>query len=492
MNKVGAQRYGLPLALFFASFLSFQFNLFRVTPQSEFERFDAFSPALVLDGIVHHRFVPYSGLGMYRRGTLDPGAYLDDQANIDKLEDNREFFPYNSQFGLQYYVFDFLYTTFKLSVPQLEATASLLMALVVAGFFIALRRILPTAPALGFCLTLVLSPWVVCFANNLFWVEATWFLPCLVSLFLGNRRPTTASNMVLACLLFLSMLIKCLCGYDFITCVFFAALAPLVLFQAKYNVRAKDAFRQLAVAGGAMIIAFACALGLHLALLSNHASLLRDNSDASSVKVADTPRSGVAVIVLTAEKRFYSKDPDKTAREVCAQDKLVMSNPEDCIRTYKGSLQSSVFNVVAQYFVFPRLIPWIPQGELDGSERAVLNNALSSIRKWRFAEALRLIRSLHESSLGYCFLHSLSVVLFLTLIALVGRVIYRRKRRWDLAWVGVAFFAPISWYAGAKGYSYIHTQLCFVLWFLPFVPASIALLLFEYSRSNGPKSLLRR
>ena len=484
MKTVIAKRYGLPICLLAISFLSFQFNLFRVTSQDRFRGFEVYSDALVLDGIVHHRFVPYSGLGLYHRGTSDSRAFLDDQAHIGELQDNRKFEPYHSQFGLQYFVFDFLYTTCGFSVKQLEATASFFMALIVAGYFWALRKTIPAVPALGFCLALALSPWVVCFARNLFWVEATWFLPCLVSLFLGNRRATTANHIALASLLFLCTLLKCLCGYDFITTVCLAAVVPLAYFHAKKSSRVRELVWQLAVAGSAMFLAFVCAMGLHLALLSYHASLLPDTSNASRAANSSSRQSGIAVILLAGEKRFYSKDPDKTAREACADGVGAMSSYDECVSAYKQSLQSNVFKVVARYFLAPEMVPWMSGVVIDESDKVALKTALLDIGARRFPDALRVIGKLHLFFLLYLSYRAASPVLFLTLIGLVGRMIYLRKNRLDLAWAGIAFVSPISWYVAAKGYSQIHTHLCYVLWYLPFVPASIALLLSEYRGSN--------
>jgi hypothetical protein len=478
MNIIVVNRYGLALTLLVISFLSFQINLFRVMPQSRFEAFELVSDALVLDGIVHHRFAPYNGMGMYERPSPDPSSLLDEQLHIDTLQDNRAFYPYRSQFGLQYYAFNFLHTGCGLSVWQLEATASFLMALIVAGYFVALRRVLPTPAAVGFCLTLALSPWVVCFARNLFWVEASWFLPCLVSLLIGDRRPTRANCFSLASFLFLVTLIKCLCGYDFISTVCLSAIVPLVYYQSKSRFSTREIVRQLAVAGGAMFFAFAFAMGLHITLLSHRVAPMPNTANRGPVESANTDTSGLGVIVQAFEKRFYSKDPDKTSREVCAMGPP--ENYDDCVMVYKRSLQSSVFRVVARYLVATDMVPWVSGNGLNASDKSILTSSFLSIKAKHLSEAFRRMESLHESGFASLIRYCVSPALFLVLIALVGRVIYLRKARWELAWVGVAFIAPISWYAAAKGYSQIHTHLCLVLWYLPFVPASIALLLSEY------------
>ncbi len=33
---------------------------------------------------------------------------------------------------------------------------------------------------------------------------------------------------------------------------------------------------------------------------------------------------------------------------------------------------------------------------------------------------------------------------------------------------GISILAPLSWYVLAKGHSYIHINICYVLWSIPF------------------------
>lgn len=489
MNISGLKSYGMPACLLVLSFLSFQFNLFRVTSQERFDTFQLDSEGLILDGIVHHRLVSSaSSLGHFRRAVPDTQAFLNDREHMDRVQDARPFLPYLSQFGLQYHVFDFLHSKCHLSVQQLEAVASLLMSLIVVGYFIALRRIVPTMAALGFCLAIALSPWTVYFARNLFWVEATWFLPCLVTLFLGNRRLTSANQLVLALLLFIATLIKFLCGYDFITTVCLAALVPLAYYHAKYSSGVKVVVRQLGFASLAMFLAFACAIGLHLAFLNGLASSPNDAASVSgAAKSTDIDNGGLALILRTAEKRLYSRDPDKTANEVCRDASGDGTIDPACVSLYEKSLKSNVLPVVARYFVFPHMVPWVDIFDVQESNKTVLRSVLSSVKGKRFTEALYFTAQFHGSTL-------LSKIMFLTLNVLVAYALYRRKRLSDLLWLGIAFAAPLSWYVVAKGYSEIHTHLCYVLWYLPYIPVAITLLLCEYSkyRMNKVRVPLRR
>jgi len=497
MNMPSLKRHRVTLCLLIVSFLSFQFNLFRVTSQENFKTFQVDSEALILDGIVHHRLIHReSGLGLYRRpfapghSDVDDSVYLSDRAQMDRSQETREFVPYRSQFGLQYYFYNYLYTTCHFSVQQLEAVTSLLMSFIVAAFFIALRRIVPNSAALGFCLTIALCPWTVWFARNLFWVEATWFLPCLVSLLLGNRRPTTSNQFTLTSLLFLATLIKFLCGYDFLTTICLAGLAPLAYYEARNGASMRKTVRQLGTASLAMFLAFICAIGLHVALLNSQEIPSPGSLQVSSTNSASVNKGGITEILKAAEKRTYSKDPDKVAREACQTGSGVLSSYPECVTAFKKSLQSNGFQVVGRYFIARHMVPWLSPGKVDDSESTVAKSAISNAKAGHFPEALRLARTLRGSTFVFLLSNAISAAMFLALNILVACVLYIRKRRSDLALLGIAFVSPISWYVAAKGYAQIHTHLCYVLWYLPYVPAAVALLLCEFSRqrhSNSPK-----
>ena len=64
----------------------------------------------------------------------------------------------------------------------------MLMSIVVGILFYLLRKNFSTTVALLFSASLVLSPYVVVFARNLYWVEATWFLPMIVSMYYGKIK----------------------------------------------------------------------------------------------------------------------------------------------------------------------------------------------------------------------------------------------------------------------------------------------------------------
>ena len=113
-----------------------------------------------------------------------------------------------------------------------------------------------------------MSPWVVNFAPNSYWVEFTWFLPMLAGLFcsinLGNKKLRLVSYAAA----FAAVLAKCLCGYEYVSTVLVGLIAFLLCDIAVYlfkkdGKKAALAFRTAFVLGVVSICAFALALVIH-------------------------------------------------------------------------------------------------------------------------------------------------------------------------------------------------------------------------------------
>ena len=425
----------IALGLFVLAFLSFQYNAFRVTPANHFETFQLDSEILVLDGILHHQADPSGhGLGDYYHEELaghccGPDSFRAVRAQFEKGARESFFKPYISQFGLTYYLFDFLHTA-GLSVYQMEGVAAVLMSLVVVGFFVLLSRETFVLAAIGFCLTLILSPWPVLFARNLYWVEFTWFAPTLLTLWLGGRGTSVRENRLLATLIFIALLIKFLCGYEYLTTICISALVPLVYFGVKLNRTTKEILRQAALISFAMFAAFVCAIAIHNISLTSSAEATPSAASATP----DDGGSGLSKIILTAEKRLYASDPDKVAVAACKSQSRDNSADPKCVRQMADSLRTSGLKVLKTYVEVPELFPWS-----------------SGVRDTR-----------------YPFLGCSAILL--------AFLYWQNKLSSAVGWLASAFAAPLSWYIVGKAHSVIHTHINYVLWYLPYIPVAVMLL----------------
>lgn len=110
------------------------------------------------------------------------------------------------------------------------------------------------------------SPWITNFAANLYWVEFTWFVPMLLGLLCLNYPSKRGWFYPLV---FLAVLAKCLCGYEYITTVMIGAV--LFLCEAWYTNKSERTrlFRTILGVGIACVLGFAVAYVIHAYLYGN-------------------------------------------------------------------------------------------------------------------------------------------------------------------------------------------------------------------------------
>lgn len=169
-----------------------------------------------------------------------------------------------------------------------------------------------------------------------------------------------------------------------------------------------------------------------------------------------------------------------TARDACA--------PHDdplCIEEFVTSLRSSPISVFGTYLVFPHsFVPGLTRYKesIDSALKAELVEA----RKQRSVRLLADVFKRHGRSavLPAALVYINEAYVFFLLVGLVVWKAFRRATPWY--WrvtLAVSLVAPISWFVMAKGHSFIHTHVNYILWYLPFVPIGL-LFLFDRPRSG--------
>ncbi len=185
------------------------------------------------------------------------------------LEKDGVYTPYKSQFGLQGHVFRAL-GRFG-GVRALRALCGAATAAVVMGLVLILKMKYNTLLAGCFYVTFWLSPWVVNFAANLYWMECTWFLPMLLGLLCAWRINSRPWRIFCYGGAFLSIFIKCLCGYEYVSTIMVGLVAfPLADLACALGERDKKRARQLFLStfflGACALLGFAAALLAHAQL----------------------------------------------------------------------------------------------------------------------------------------------------------------------------------------------------------------------------------
>lgn len=249
-----------------------------------------------------------------------------------------------------------------------------------------------------FFVTFWLSPWVICFARNLYWVEFTWFIPMLIGLFciwkVNNRKCRIISYIAA----FLSICVKSLCGYEYISVVMmglisFLLVETIVAIIQKNKDKTTLYIRTILLLGLLALAGFMTAIIIH-----------------AELKGSGDIIEGIKLI----------KEGDMLRRTIGAD-----LNEYDPV--YWPSFNASIWETYSMYFKFGTQIITGITGNLFP-------------------------------------------LLCIAPLCIFG-IDYKNKRLNPMlpAMYIVFFLTSISWSCLAKGHSYIHTHMNYVLWYFGFV-----------------------
>jgi hypothetical protein len=233
----------------------------------------------------------------------------------DPIPEERLYFvPYYSQLGLHGMTVSWAYRNAGVGVATMRNIASALMAIVATVLAFLYWRFFGFWFALVFIASLLLSPWMTSFGRNLFWVAFTWMLPAVFALLFVMGRSTATRALCLLCT-YGAFLLKCFCGYDYLSTVVLFAAAPSVVLL----VEARDRAARIRAFVSFMLICSASVTAFVTAVLF-----------VARMKAA-TVLDGLHVIfVQDALRRTYG-------------------NPDDFTGDARMSLSQSVWDVVWRY-----------------------------------------------------------------------------------------------------------------------------------------------
>ncbi|MDI6415235.1 hypothetical protein QLX55_07800 [Solobacterium moorei] len=185
--------------------------------------------------------------------------------------------PYKQQFGLQGKVFRLVYRILhngETALHMLKLACSMVTALVFVVISLLIKKKYNAIIAGCFLLTFWLSPWTAMFAQNLYWVEFTWFIPMAVGLYCSLNINELKARCISYVLAFISILIKCLCGYEYISAVMMGLitflLADLIFaILSKNKEKSILLFRTTFAMGIIALLGFMAAICMHAILRGN-------------------------------------------------------------------------------------------------------------------------------------------------------------------------------------------------------------------------------
>lgn len=202
-------------------------------------------------------------LNPWKYGDLSEASFLDTQGN-EVVKGYSQ--GYESHFGLQGKVFRHLAR--HLEVDLLRTFCALAASIVFVWISYLAAKKYNSIFGSVFYFVFLLSPWVLSFAKNLYWVEFTWFLPMAAGLICALKVENRKYRIFSYIFAFGAVAVKCLCGYEYISAVMMGMITFLladfiVALLGKNKDAARLLFRTIFIIGLAALLGFAVAICIH-------------------------------------------------------------------------------------------------------------------------------------------------------------------------------------------------------------------------------------
>lgn len=200
-------------------------------------------------------------------GSLLDARFLDDELNELAVG---KYNVYVSQYGLQGKIFKYLARIIDSDalIQILNLLCSLATSIVLVLLVCLIQYKYNRCMAAMFFVTFMLSPWIVNFARNLYWVEFTWFLPMLIGLICSIRIKDKSIRIACYIAVFVVITCKCLCGYEYISSIMLSMVSFLIADFVKVIVNkqkndAKLYFKTIFIMGNIALLGFVFAICIH-------------------------------------------------------------------------------------------------------------------------------------------------------------------------------------------------------------------------------------
>lgn len=205
-------------------------------------------------------------------GSLDDVVFYD--CNSRPLETSW-IIGYSSQYGLQGKIFKHLarYVNHGGAILNLNLLCSIVTAFIFVIIVMLISAKYNKLMAGCFFITFWLSPWIVNFARNLYWVEFTWFIPMAIGLFCAWKIHDKKCRLLSYIGIFIAILVKCLCGYEYVSVIMLGMISFLlvdfllaIIKKDKNSIRLL--FRTVVIMGTAALLGFVVAICIHASIRS--------------------------------------------------------------------------------------------------------------------------------------------------------------------------------------------------------------------------------
>ena len=400
------------LFAFIVLYLSFSYNFLGIS--GDFNSFENYSEQLVIDGLSISSETENYSLGRYLDPDKKKRLYIKSVHDFENsVVINDTFEKYISQYGLQGEFFYFFVKEFNIrSIKTLKNINSFLFSVTLLIIFNWIFINIDRNSAFIFLASIILSPWVIDFSNNLYWVPFTWLLPFIWTLKFSLKANESATYLIMFYIaLTSSFYIKFMSGFEYITTIGMLSVSPILYFYYVKKLSTKQALKLFTIIVFSFSTAFALSINSYINKYGEESlsQIVNKRVDTGAIKtIAD-----------------------------CEQYEI-----QHC-EIYVKSLNSNPLLVIGKYFIFEGFSPYTKYSD------DVLES--SSIIKRGLLKAVNLT--------------------FILIVFICFFIAFKNKR--ELVMLFFCMLCPLSWYVLAKGHSYIHPHLNYILWYMPFIPVSL-------------------
>ena len=294
--------------------LNYYIGIFEI--KYMFESFQIDSEVLVISKIIDDKYnLNNNEFGLQRLRVDKEIIYGEIYDYLEKNEDDLQTINYESNVGLQGMIFSFMYNSLHIPVDVQKCLCAFLTAIVIVAICYLLKEKYNYAFGITFYIIFLLSPWITCFAKNLYWVEFTWFLPLLLCLLLSK----TGKYKIYIPLIYISVLVKSLCGYEYLSTILIFSVSFLVADLLTNKLERKSIMKMILAVGIVSILAFITAFTIH--------SLIRGNGN-----------------IIEGAKVIYTEDISR--RTIIGEDNSSITKEKNV------SNEKTVIETIQMYFNF--------------------------------------------------------------------------------------------------------------------------------------------
>ncbi|ULL19026.1 hypothetical protein DVH26_34120 [Paenibacillus sp. H1-7] len=396
-------------------------NYWKSVDQGRFTSFQIDSESLVVGKMVKsEKEGIFSNSGLM--GTFDniPNGGNDKFLDQYKLFSGElaggEYQRYTSQIGLQGIAFSIINKISPFEKKEdllkyLKLINSLLFSLILTIFIVWVYIEFNSAiVSLFVLLTILYSEWLVLFGRNLYWITWAMFLPFIISLVFLYLEDKSGKfkNKLYIILIYLAVFIKCASGYEYLSTILLAMIAPVIYYGISRKWGIKKVVLRILMAGTTAVLSFFSTVFLNLYQLSLEFGSFRNAANTIWTNVL---------------KRTHASGDNFSA-------------------SLKESLDASIVTVLDKYW----------SGEVINLSNIVPTSSFVIFTAEKIILIFIIATVMVFSSNLY----------FPTIAKLRVKLISLSVTLW------FSFLAPVSWFILAKGHSFIHTHMNHILWQIPF------------------------